>query len=101
MGIELDDSLLDIVVQQSSREFMLAHKHQFDGHTFHEIGEKRTGLPPANDSGTVTPGAPNEARYQLTPALKQELDDIWQEQVQPRFGFKNYEELRQALKESP
>ena len=41
MGIELDDSLFEIVVQQSSREFMLAHKHQFVEHIMRAIGEKR------------------------------------------------------------
>jgi hypothetical protein len=46
MGIELDDSLLDIVIRQSSREFMLAHEHQFDERHINEIGGKRAGLPP-------------------------------------------------------
>jgi hypothetical protein len=97
MGIELDDCLLDIVVRQSSREFMLAHRHQFDEHHMHKIGGKRAGLPPAIDSSKVTPGTSNRARHQLSPALKEELDDIWREQVQSKFGFKDYEELRQAL----
>jgi hypothetical protein len=97
MGIELDDCLLDIVVRQSSREFMLAHRHQFDEHHMHKIGAKRAGLPPAIDSSKVTPGTSNRARHQLSPALKEMLDDIWREQVQSRFGFKDYEELRQAL----
>jgi hypothetical protein len=103
MGIELDDSLLDIVVRNSSREFMLAHKQQFDEHHIHRIGGKRAGLPPPIDSSKVTPGTSNEARYQLSSALKEELDDIWREQVQSKFDIKDYEELRQALRglESP
>jgi hypothetical protein len=103
MGIELDDSLLDIVVRNSSREFMLAHKQQFDEHHIRRIGGKRAGLPPPIDSSKVTPGTSNEARYQLSSALKEELDDIWREQVQSKFDIKDYEELRQALRglESP
>jgi hypothetical protein len=101
MGIELDDALLDVVVRQSSREFMLAHRHQFDERHMREIGEKRAELPPAIDSSKVTAGTSNQARYQLSSALKTELDDIWREQVQPKFGFKNYEELCQVLKELP
>ena len=27
------------------------------------------------------------------------LDDIWREQIEPRFGLENYEELRQSLRE--
>jgi len=98
MGVELDDALLDIVVRQSSREFMLAHRHRFDSHYMHDIGGRRAGLPLPIDSSTVTPGPPNLARYRLTPALKEELDDIWREQVQSRFGIGDYEELRQALR---
>ena len=99
IGITLDDALLDIVVRQSSRDFMLAHGHQFDERHMQEIGGKRAGLPPAIDSKKVTPGTSNEARHQLSPALKKELDDIWREQIQPRFGFEYYDELRQALRE--
>jgi hypothetical protein len=98
MGVELDDSLLEIVVRQASREFMLAHKHQFDEHRLHKIGGRRAGLPAPNDTSKVTPGDSNQARYQLSAALKRELDDIWQEQIRARFGFENYEELRQALR---
>lgn len=97
MEIELDDALLDIVLRQSSREFMLAHKHQFDEHHLQDIGGKRAGLPPPVDSGKVTSGVADESRYQLPDYIKKELDVIWQEQVQPKFGFKNYSEFRQAL----
>jgi hypothetical protein len=98
MGIEADDSLLDTVVRQSSREFMLAHQHQFDASHMRRAGEERVGLPPNGDSAKVTLGAPTDARYQLPPALKQELDEIWWEQVQRRFGLQNYGELRHALR---
>lgn len=101
MEIDLDDSLLDIVVKQSSREFMLAHKDQFDARHMRKIGDKRAGLPPAIDLSKVTPGSSNHARYQLSETTKKELDDIWREQVQSKFGFKNYDELRQALRELP
>jgi len=99
MGITLDDELLDIVVRQSSREFMLAHIHQYDTHHIVEIGGKRAGLPPAIDTNKVTPGTPKNPRYQLSSEIKEELDNIWREQIQPKFGFKNYEELRQSLKD--
>lgn len=99
MGITLDDALFDIVVRQSSRQFMLAHEHQFDSRHIRDIGEKRAGLPPAIDFSTVTPGASNELRYQLSPALKTKLDDIWREQITPRFDIESYEDLRQSLRE--
>lgn len=97
MGIKLDDSLLDLVLRQSSREFMLAHQHQFDEHLLQKIGGKRAGLPPPIDSSKVTSGTPDDSQYKLSSEIKRELDEIWQEQVQSKFGFKDYEELRHAL----
>jgi hypothetical protein len=99
MGIELDEELLAIVVHQSSRDFMLAHKDQFDEKHMARIGGERAGLPPVEDSYKITPGASNDPRYQLSPALKKELDDMWREQMEPKYGFRNYGELRQAIKE--
>jgi len=99
IGISLDDELLDIIIRQSSREFMLAHDHQFDERHIRAIGGKRAGLPPAINSKKVTPGTSNEERYQLSPVLKNMLDDIWREQITPRFGFENYEDLRLSLRE--
>lgn len=97
MGIELDDSLLGLIVRQSSREFMLAHHEKFNERHIRDIGGKRAGLPPPISSSKVTAGVADDARYKLPVQLKQELDEIWQEQVKPKFGFENYEELRQAL----
>ncbi len=99
IGIELDEELREIVVRQSSRDFMLAHKDQFDEKRMARIGGERAGLPPVEDSYKITPGASNDSRYQLSPALKKELDDMWREQMEPKYGFKNYEELCQSLRE--
>ena len=99
IGVSLDDELLDIVIRKSSRDFMLAHEHQFDERHIRAIGEKRAGLPPAINLKKVTPGTSNEKRYQLSPALKIMLDDIWREQITPKYGFKNYEDLRQSHRE--
>ena len=97
MGIELDDDLLDIVVRQSTRDFMLANDSHFDEKYIRMRAEKLAGVPRRGISAKVTSGAPDEPRYQLSSALKNELDEIWREQVQPKFGFKDYGELRHAL----
>lgn len=98
MGISLDDELLDTVLRQSSREFMLAHKHQFDEGPFRQRAKRLAVLPLDVDAHKVTSGAPSTSRYQLPAALRKELDEIWQEQIQPRFGLESYEELRQNLR---
>ena len=101
MDITLDDELLHIVTRQSSREFMLAHSHQFDAHHIAEVGGKRASLPPSLDTKKVTSGTPNNTRYQLSAAHKQMLDEIWQEQIASRFGLEAYENLRQSVRECP
>lgn len=98
MGITLDDELFDIVQRQSSREFMLAHREKFSERRVHEVCGKRVGLPPPIDVSKITPGTPDEARYQLSPSLKEKLDEIWQEQITARFGLQSYADLRQSLR---
>jgi hypothetical protein len=100
MGIDLDDDLLEIVVRQSSRDFMLAHKDQFAEKHSMEIGGKRAGLPPSNDTNKVTSGVANNAKYQLSPHLKKELDNNWEKLVQPKFGFNSYQDMCQDLQEN-
>jgi len=100
MSIELDDDLFEIVVSQSSRPFMLAHKDQFDEKHSIEICGKRAGLPSSNDSHKVTSGVSNDAQYQLSPHLKKELDNNWKKLVQPKFGFDSYQDMCQELQEN-
>jgi len=97
MNIELDDQLFEIVVRQSSKEFMLAHKTHFDEHPVRFYSEKFCGLPPNGDSSKVTEGTPNLAHYQLSPAVKGDLDVIWREMIEARFGFNDYAALRAAI----
>jgi hypothetical protein len=97
IGIALDDELFQIVVRQSTREFMLAHKRHFDEHIVRAYAEQRCGLPLNGDSSKVTPGASGAARYRLSPAITSELDAIWQEMIEPKFGFRDYADLRAAM----
>lgn len=101
MGIVLDDDLLDIVVRQSSKEFMLAHKSQFTGHRVQKFFEQRGGASIAPDSGKVTTGTPNDERYQLSPELKEEFDAIWHDIIYQRFGLADYAALRTAIANLP
>ena len=98
MGIELDDALLEIVVRQSSRDFMIAHKHQFNDGPLERRAAKVVGLPLNSDSYKVTAGGSGKAQYILPPTLRKELDDIWHEQIQSKFGFKDYEQLRNEVR---
>jgi len=98
MNIPLDDELLNIVVRQASREFMLEHKEQFNEAPFRRLISQRAGLPVDGNAYKVTPGAHDDPKYQLTDAHKQALDEIWQEQVSSRFdNLTDYAAIRSAL----
>jgi hypothetical protein len=97
MDIPLDDELLALVVQQSSREFMLEHKEQFSEAPFRRLISQKAGLPFEGNAYKVTAGARDDPKYQLTAAHKQVLDEIWQSQINSRFGLADYAALQRAL----
>lgn len=96
MDIELTDSLFETVLRQSSREFMLAHKAQFDDRFVRRLSEVRAGLPPAGDAHKVTAGS-TAARYHLSEDTKAILDALWHKHIELPLGFASYDDLRQAL----
>ena len=94
MRIKLDDELFNIVVRQSSREFMLTHKQQFDEKYLREFGEQRVGLPPNGNFFKVTSNSSSEKRYQIPQSMQEQFDQWWHGHIQPKFGLRNYGELR-------
>ena len=96
LPVELDDELLDLVVRQSSRSFMLAHRDKFDERDLRRQAEQRAGLPPG-DAAKVTSGS-GEPRHQLSAATKQAFDRIWDEQITSELGFADYATFRQAVR---
>lgn len=96
MGIALTDDLLDIVVRQSSRDFMLAHASQFDERGVRRLAEKEIGLPLSSDSIKVTKGA-DKSRYRLSPEVHAAFDAVWRNQIEPRTGLSDYDDLRKAV----
>lgn len=99
LGIQLDDELREIVVRQSSREFMLKHRERFDERRSRECAYRRRGIPYESDAYKVTAGASDSARYRLSDELERELDDIWHEQIAAHTGLSSYEDMRRALRE--
>jgi hypothetical protein len=97
VGIELDAALLDIVLRQSSLEFMLAHKDRFDDRLMRERSERIAGLPPGSDSAKVRKGRVGEHKTELPAAIAAELDQIWREDIEAKFGFPTYAALSAAL----
>jgi hypothetical protein len=96
-GIPLDDALLDLTLQHSSLEFMLANKHQFDDLLMRTLSERNCGLPPGSDSTKVRLGKVGSHRTELSDQVSAEMDALWAEHVTARFGFADYATLEAAL----
>ena len=96
-GIALDDELLDLTLEHASMPFMLRHKDRFDDHLMRELSVRRAGLPADSDSAKVRKGTVGAHREELSEAVCAELDEIWQNTIGKRFGFRDYGELLAAL----
>ncbi len=97
IGCTLEDKLLDIVVRQSSLEFMRTHKRQFDDHLIRASRDALCGLPPGGDTSKVRTGNVGDHAQELSPELSAELDKRWQEEIEATLGFSSYAALRTAL----
>jgi hypothetical protein len=95
-GIPLDDDLLALTVERTSRDYMLANKHRFDDAMMRGLSEAAGGLPPGSDSAKVRAGS-SYRRAELTPALAEEMDRIWAKTITPVLGFRDFAELEAAL----
>jgi aryl sulfotransferase len=95
--IPLDQELLDLTVERTSRDYMLAHKHCFDDRMMRDLSETMGGLPPGSDSAKVRPGCSGSHAAELPVAIAERMDEIWAEKIAPVSGFANFAELEATL----
>ncbi|MEM9774756.1 MAG: sulfotransferase domain-containing protein [Chloroflexota bacterium] len=98
MTVELDDELFEVVIRQSSREFMLAHKSHFDDRHIRKLTEEGANLPPG-DAHKVTDGGVGSDRYIMSAEIKELMDDLWKKHIESEFGFADYAAFNQAVRE--
>jgi hypothetical protein len=96
----LDDELLDIVVRQSSLEFMRAHQRQFDDHLIREARDATCGLPPGGNSSKVRTGNVGDHAQELSAEVGAAFDRVWREEIEATLGFPSYAALRAALNDT-
>lgn len=101
MGLAADDPAIDIATRQSTRAYMLRHADKFDERYGRRLSEERAGVPPQGKAHKITPGANGDARYRLTQAVVEYMEDLWREQVAARWGFADYAALRSAVEALP
>lgn len=96
-GIELDNELLAITLNNSSLVFMLENKNKFDDLLMRQFSETAANLPPGSDAAKVREGKVGGHAKVLSDAVLSDMDNIWREQITSRFGFETYEDLLSAL----
>lgn len=97
IGIPLDDELREIVLRQSDIKFMQAHENQFEDHVIRKARSAAMKLPLDGQLSKVRDGQAGSAKLLLPENIKQELDEIWQNELTPKIGLRSYEELRREL----
>lgn len=94
---ELDDDLLEIVVKQSSIEFMRAQGTKFDDHLVRRARNASRGLPPGGESSKVRTGRVGDHWAELPEDVMHALDSIWREEIELTLGIPSYPALRAQL----
>ena len=95
-GIPLDDELLELTLERTSRSYMLEHKHRFDDAMMRHLSETKGGLPPGSDSAKVRSSDGSHAD-DLPADLSCRMDELWAEKVTPVTGHSSFAELEAAL----
>lgn len=96
--IPLDNELLALTLERTSRPFMLEHKDRFDDALMREKSERLGGLPPGSDSAKVREAGPERRRYELPDSIREEFDSIWLTDVTPHTEFSDYASLETELR---
>ena len=97
IGVELDTELFEIVVRQSSHPFMMAHESQFDDNLVRRKRDDVCGLPTGGSSSKVRDSNQRSTRPVVSPAILDQMELIWQEEIAGPFGLPNYQALRAEL----
>jgi len=97
IGVELDDDLLALAIERTSRAWMLAHKDRFDDFLMRTLSETKGGIPSGSDSAKVRAGASGNHKAELPASISERMDAIWAEKVTPVLGYRDFAELEAAL----
>ncbi len=99
ISVDLDNERLEIVLRQSSMEFMKEHEHQFDDNLLRDARDEALGFPPGSESSKVNTGKVGSHKTELPPEMVKRFDEIWLEEVLPVTGAASFDELRKMAKE--
>lgn len=97
-GLPTDAERLALAREQSSIDFMLAHKDRYDDAILRRVSETRCNLPPGSDSAKVRKGGVGGHKAELPRDIAAAMDAKWRETVTPVTGHADYASLEAALR---
>ena len=97
MGINDEPSITN-TVKMSRFEFMKEHQQKFSSNRIARYRNKAIGLPDDARFRRVITGSATKGREAMKESTRQTVQDMWDKTVTKEFGFRDYNEFREALK---
>lgn len=96
MGLDTDDELIAVAVDESSLACMKQHESKYDDLLMRRHSETACDLPAGGGSGKVHEGTVGRGA-DLSPALLADLDRVWAETIGSEFGYPDYAALLASM----
>ena len=101
MGVDLDEDAIARVVHTTTHTEMVRHHSKFSSRRHTIMVAKKIGEEPPSQSEFVgrvrrDGGKSGEGKQKLPVEVQQRIDQMWQEVVTVKLGFKNLQEMREA-----
>jgi hypothetical protein len=97
LRLQLDTELEQIVIRQSSLDFMRTNNKHFDDHFLRNAHERRSGITLDGSSSKVSSLESAVGRPKPSEQLVRDMQARWEQEVTPRIGFEDYAQLKQSL----
>lgn len=101
IGIDVDDALVDVALDESSLASMRTHADKYDDLLMRRRSEAVCDLPTGSDSSKVREGGAGSHRDAMPDDLLTEFDDAWRATMGAQFGLDSYAALLDELAAPP
>lgn len=93
LDVDLGAALEEVVLRQSSRQFMLEHEDKFNDLLHRERGTRVGAHPSWAGATKVTDGVVDGSGYTLSAEAQTRIDRNWAETMGAEFGIETYDDL--------
>lgn len=91
IGVELGPEQAALVLERTSRDFMVAHMDRFDDAMVCQVLEEKCGI--AADADSTKVQATGSSREALPATLAERIDALWAERIEPVTGHADFASL--------